>query len=176
LAIAHSVLNSIDNLVDFFLHAVKVLIFGQEGDLVCLERFAQRTLQKLNQPSTRALLFRQIGQENGVVGQRTRPLIVVVAGLGDEVADVEEHAKLYDEGEDADDYLSIINSLLYAGEVDHEAGAANYSVVAVNIVFFYCPVEFQCVVAAYRHQKQDDAVFDEHVEEGEPKSQELQLL
>ena len=62
--------------------------------------------------------------------------------------------------------------LIHAGKVEHE-GTVDVSVVTYVCVGRYGPVYFKCVVAADACQEQDDAVFDEDVEEGEAESQKL---
>lgn len=80
------------------------------------------------------------------------------------------------EGEDAYEHLCVVQVVVDPGDVDHEAGAMYFSVLAGHVVLIQRPEELERVVAADRHQQQDDAVLDEHVEEGEPEAQELQLL
>lgn len=165
LFLPHELLDLADDLADLFLHAVEVLILGEEGDLVGLIRLAHGILQKFREFGPHADLLGQVGDDDGVIRERAGALVVVVAGLGDEIPDVEQHSDVHDEGEDAHQHLRIFQVTVDAGDVDHEAGAVHLPVLAGHAVLIQRPVELQRVVAADRHHQQDDAVLYEHVEE-----------
>lgn len=79
-----------------------------------LIRLPHRILQKAFQFGPHSNLLWQVGDDNGVIRERAGPLVIVIAGLGDEIPDVEQHSEMHNEGEDAYQHLCIVEVVVDA--------------------------------------------------------------
>lgn len=146
--LSHEDLDRGNDIADLFLHAVEVLILGKESDLMRFIRLPHRILQKAFQFGPHSNLLWQIGDDDGVIRKWTGPLIIVIASLGDEIPDVEQHSEMDNEGEDAYQHFCIVEMAVDPWDVDHEAGAVDLPVLAGHVVLIQRPEELECVVTA----------------------------
>jgi hypothetical protein len=81
--VIHGLLDAVDDLIDFFLHSVEVLILGQEGELVHFIEFAKAVGKEMTHFGLGPLLAGQVLDQDRVVRKGARPLVVVIPSLGD---------------------------------------------------------------------------------------------